>query len=135
MALTRDFRETIKERAENDPEFRVALLTEIVLSKVDGTTINLLPTTTRVDFAEYVEISELLSVTSAPLGSYDEVVLGLDFTNSEIIVQDANGKGPAEKSAQIAQIAGPGPFLRPLSHSPPSVGLLWASDFCLHLQG
>lgn len=28
MALTRDFKETIKERAQTDPEFRVGLLTE-----------------------------------------------------------------------------------------------------------
>ena len=28
MALTSDFKETIKERAQNDPEFRVGLLTE-----------------------------------------------------------------------------------------------------------
>lgn len=28
MALTRDFKETIKERADADPEFRVGLLTE-----------------------------------------------------------------------------------------------------------
>lgn len=28
MVLTRDFKETIRERAQNDPEFRVGLLTE-----------------------------------------------------------------------------------------------------------
>ena len=28
MALTRDFKKTIKDRAQNDPEFRVGLLTE-----------------------------------------------------------------------------------------------------------
>ena len=28
MALTRDFKETVKERAQNDPAFRVGLLTE-----------------------------------------------------------------------------------------------------------
>lgn len=30
MALTRDFKDTIKTRAERDPEFRVGLLTEAV---------------------------------------------------------------------------------------------------------
>lgn len=30
MALTRDFKETILERAQNDPKFRVGLLTEAV---------------------------------------------------------------------------------------------------------
>jgi hypothetical protein len=28
MALTRDFIETVKERADSDPKFRIALLTE-----------------------------------------------------------------------------------------------------------
>lgn len=28
MALTRDFKETVKERAQNDPAFRIGLLTE-----------------------------------------------------------------------------------------------------------
>ncbi|WP_339635207.1 transcriptional regulator [uncultured Sneathiella sp.] len=28
MALTRDFKDTIKQRAQNDPDFRVGLLTE-----------------------------------------------------------------------------------------------------------
>ncbi len=36
MALTRDFRETIGERAGRDPEFRVALLTEALNLLFDG---------------------------------------------------------------------------------------------------
>lgn len=36
MALTRDFRVTVKERAERDPEFRRALLQEAMQVLVDG---------------------------------------------------------------------------------------------------
>ena len=36
MALTRDFKETIKERAQNDPAFRVGLLTEAVECLLNG---------------------------------------------------------------------------------------------------
>ncbi len=36
MALTRDFRETIKARAERDPAFREALLREAVQALVSG---------------------------------------------------------------------------------------------------
>lgn len=36
MALTRDFKETVKERAKNDPEFRVGLLTEAAECLVNG---------------------------------------------------------------------------------------------------
>ncbi len=36
MALTRKFRETVKARAENDPDFRIGLLTEAVECFVNG---------------------------------------------------------------------------------------------------
>lgn len=36
MPLTRDFKETIKERAETDPKFRVALLTEAISALLEG---------------------------------------------------------------------------------------------------
>ena len=36
MALTRDFKETIKARVERDPEFRAALLTEAVEQMLAG---------------------------------------------------------------------------------------------------
>ena len=36
MALTRDFKATVKARAENDPEFRAALLEEAVDAFVQG---------------------------------------------------------------------------------------------------
>lgn len=36
MALTRDFRETIKARVDNDPDFRAALLSDAVALYLDG---------------------------------------------------------------------------------------------------
>lgn len=36
MALTRDFKETVKHRAENDAEFRIGLLTEAAECLVNG---------------------------------------------------------------------------------------------------
>lgn len=36
MALTRDFRETVKDRADRDPEFRKGLLTEALEAVVRG---------------------------------------------------------------------------------------------------
>lgn len=36
MALTRDFRETVKDRADRDPEFRNGLLTEALEAVVQG---------------------------------------------------------------------------------------------------
>ncbi len=36
MALTRDFKDTIMERAKNDPEFRIGLLTEAAECLLNG---------------------------------------------------------------------------------------------------
>ena len=36
MALTRDFKETVRARAQRDPSFRLALIEEAVESLVDG---------------------------------------------------------------------------------------------------
>lgn len=36
MALTRDFKETVKARVERDPKFRAALLTEAVQEMLNG---------------------------------------------------------------------------------------------------
>lgn len=36
MALTRDFKETVRTRAQNDPSFRLALIEEAIESLLDG---------------------------------------------------------------------------------------------------
>lgn len=36
MALTRDFKETVRARAQNDPQFRIALIEEAIESLIDG---------------------------------------------------------------------------------------------------
>ena len=36
MALTRDFKETVRARAQNDPSFRLALIAEAVEALLDG---------------------------------------------------------------------------------------------------
>jgi len=36
MALTRDFKETVRARAQRDPKFRLALIEEAVESLIDG---------------------------------------------------------------------------------------------------
>jgi len=36
VALTRDFRETVRARAQDDPKFRLALIEEAIVSLIDG---------------------------------------------------------------------------------------------------
>ena len=66
-------------------------VTSIALHRQDGTRVETLPLTTRVDFAELVEVTELVTVATVPAGIYDSVSLGLDFSGAEVIVQDELG--------------------------------------------
>lgn len=63
----------------------------ITLSNAAGREVDVLTTTTEVDFVQYQELSELFAVRSIPAGSYNSIQLELDYTNSEIIVQDEFG--------------------------------------------
>lgn len=66
-------------------------VTSITLKKKNGAVINALPLETRVDFAQYVDMTEFLTAATVPLGAYVEATLTLDFTNAEILVEDASG--------------------------------------------
>jgi len=67
-------------------------LDSIVFERSDGATVEVLPQETRVDFAQYVDVSELLTRVSVPPGRYDSVALNLDFSASQITVQSETGE-------------------------------------------
>lgn len=60
------------------------------LTKKNGSIVEVLPETTRVDFAQYVEMSELLTLATVPSGIYTSATLRLDYQNADIYVEDAN---------------------------------------------
>lgn len=62
-------------------------VTSISMTRADGTEVETLPQTTRVDFAQYVELSELLTVATVPLGSYVSGSMTLDFSTADIQVE------------------------------------------------
>ncbi len=66
-------------------------VTNITLTRANGAVVNILPQTTSIDFAEYVEVTELLTVLDVPSGRYDSASMSLDFSNAEVTVQDENG--------------------------------------------
>lgn len=63
----------------------------IELHRTNGDVVQVLPSTTRVDFAQLANLSELVSIATVPAGTYDEVRLLLDYSNASIVVQDASG--------------------------------------------
>ena len=60
----------------------------LILEKADGTVIEVLPNATRIDFAQYVDLTEFISVATVPPGVYVAGTIRLDYTNAEIIVED-----------------------------------------------
>ena len=63
----------------------------IKLTHADGRQVETLPNKTRVDFAQYTDLTELLSVVAVPEGRYTEASLILDYTNASILVENTDG--------------------------------------------
>jgi len=77
--------------AEGDFAAYTVTVTSVLLEKANGTTVETLPLSTSVDFAELTEVTEFLTIATVPAGVYESVSLGLDFSNAEILVQDDQG--------------------------------------------
>ena len=63
----------------------------LTLETADGRVIETLPNTTRINFTDYVEMSELLAAKAAPPGTYVAGSITLDYTNAEIFVELGDG--------------------------------------------
>lgn len=63
----------------------------IRLTRADGTQVETLPMNTRVDFAQYTEMTEFLTAATVPRGIYVRGSVILDYSNANIQVEDANG--------------------------------------------
>ena len=67
-------------------------VTSLTLTKADNTTVvQTLPQTTRVDFAQIVDLTEFVVGATIPAGSYVSATLNLDYSNADIQVDDGNG--------------------------------------------
>jgi len=65
----------------------------------DGRVVETLPLTTRVDFAQYADLTEFLTAATVPLGAYKEAIVTLDYSNAQIEVEDPDGN-----AAPVTQI-------------------------------
>ncbi len=63
----------------------------LLLEKADGSVIETLPNTTRIDFSQYVDLTEFVSAATVPPGVYVAGTISLDYTDAEVIVE-ANGE-------------------------------------------
>jgi len=77
--------------AEGDFTNYTVDVVSISLTKANNTQVEALPENTRVDFSQYVEMTELLTAASIPSGIYKAVSLTLNYSNSEIYVENSAG--------------------------------------------
>ncbi|HED16090.1 MAG TPA: metallophosphoesterase [Gammaproteobacteria bacterium] len=61
------------------------------LTTANGTVVETLPISTRVDFAQYTDMTEFLTIATIPKGIYVQGSITLDYSNADIWVEDANG--------------------------------------------
>ena len=61
------------------------------LSRSDGTTVQIVPAATQVDFAQLVNLSEVIGAHEVPPGNYTSAQMTLDYSNATIVVSTASG--------------------------------------------
>jgi hypothetical protein len=74
----------------------------LLLEKADGTAVEVLPNSTRIDFSQYVDMTEFVSAATVPPGVYVSGTIQLDFTNAEVFV----AAGDLAKEATVVDAAG-----------------------------
>ncbi|MBA4367234.1 MAG: metallophosphoesterase [Desulfobacterium sp.] len=77
--------------AEGDFSSYTVDVLSINLTKQNGAVVSTLPVTTRVDFAQYTDMTEFLTASTIPSGVYTEASLTLDYQNADIWVENSDG--------------------------------------------
>ena len=61
------------------------------LTSSDGTVVQTVPVASQVDFAQLVNLSEILTAHQVPPGNYTSAQLTLDYSNADIVVSTSSG--------------------------------------------
>ncbi|HEX5207369.1 MAG TPA: hypothetical protein VFW10_06200 [Steroidobacteraceae bacterium] len=69
----------------------IVSLTSLQLQTADGTMVETIPATTKVDFAQLVDLSEVLTAGQIPVADYVSAKLTIDYANSKITADDGTG--------------------------------------------
>jgi hypothetical protein len=77
-------------------------VTSLELERANGARVETLPATTRIDFAQYVDLTEFFTAATIPNGDYVAATLRLDYTNADITVE----QGGAPVAARAVDAAG-----------------------------
>ena len=73
----------------------IVTLTSLQLQTANGTSVETLTSATQVDFAQLVDLTEVLGAGQIPAANYVSATLTLDYTNASITADDGTGHGVA----------------------------------------
>jgi hypothetical protein len=78
----------------------------LTLAKQNGAVVETLPLKTRVNFADYVEMTEFFTAATIPSGTYTSARMRLNFSAADVQVEDLNGNAAAVPAANIRDANG-----------------------------
>lgn len=78
----------------------------LTLTRRDGTVVETLPLTTRVNFADYVEMTEFFTAATIPSGVYTSARMRLDYSAADLQVEDASGNSVGVAVGNIRDATG-----------------------------
>jgi hypothetical protein len=76
-------------------------VTSLKLRKANGTLVETIPASTRIDFAQLVDLTEFFTAATIPNGEYVAATLRLDYTNADITVEQ-NGAPVAARAVDAS---------------------------------
>jgi hypothetical protein len=76
-------------------------VTSLKLKKANGTLVETLPATTRIDFAQLVDLTEFFTAATIPNGEYVAATLRLDYSNASISIEQ-NGAPVAARAVDAS---------------------------------
>lgn len=75
----------------------------LLLTKANGTEVETLPISTRVDFAQYTDMTEFLTVATIPCGNYTGAVITIDYQQSDVWIEDDDGEAMQVQAVHDSQ--------------------------------
>ena len=75
---------------------------QLTLETANGRTVEVLPQQTRVNFTDYVDLTELVTAASVPPATYVSGTISLNYDEAEVFVEAGN----ASKEAVVTDLEG-----------------------------
>ena len=76
----------------------------LTLETANGRVVETMPRKTRINFTDYVDLTELVTVATIPPATYVSGTISLDYSNAEIFVEDSSVEDDPMKGSKAAVV-------------------------------